>query len=96
MTWEMPASLQRLGLPPTDFGRICIPDSVTVLTGFIGRCKGRSRIVEFGQESELVSIKMKHAIQYLDGPPPHGNTLFVRLAEKALRKFRLRFEALGR
>jgi hypothetical protein len=94
LTFEMPSKLRCVELPPANFGAIEIPDSVEVLSGPVDKRSGQSRVVEFGRESKLIGIRTWNAAVSQYGSLRLAGTLFMRLSEGALRRFRSRFQRL--
>jgi hypothetical protein len=91
LTFEIPSRMRELDLPPSDFGSLCIPDSVEFVTGMIDRLGGQRRLIRFGGESHLSEIDMRKMEPVSGGIGIRrvpGNTVFLCLSEKVLRRFR--------
>jgi hypothetical protein len=96
LIFETTSNLKQLDLPGSDFGSLCIPDSVEVVCGNIRSLDGRSRALQFGRESSLNVLQLKecqrsYSTRIVDVP---GDKVFVRLSEELMRTFRSRFEGL--
>jgi hypothetical protein len=94
MIFETPSRLRQLELPRSEFGSLFIPDSVEIIGGSIGTLDGQSRVLHFDRTSSLNSIKLKgfdHFFAVL-GDGKAGNTIFLRLSEEILRRFRCMHE----
>jgi hypothetical protein len=96
LIFEIPSHLKQLDLPPTEFGSLCIPDSVEVVFGSIGKLGYQSRRLEFGRDSCLREIDLREPTPFWAWgmTAMSGNDVFVRLSEGALRRFRCNFEGL--
>jgi hypothetical protein len=81
-----------MDLPPGGFGVVGIPDSVEVITGGVGWCDGRGRVLQFGRESRLGEMDIRQPLKTFGLPPVMGNKVFVRVTEGILRRFRGRLE----
>jgi hypothetical protein len=95
LTFEIPSRLKRLGLPPSEFGSLCIPDSVEFICGFPRESGDRSRVLQFGEKSHLKEVKL-HRARRLYGQgndPEEGIGIFIRLSERHLRYFRSKYES---
>jgi hypothetical protein len=88
--------LKRLELAPSAFGSLCIPDSVEVVSGGIGKRRDQYRLLQFGRESSLREIDFKELrdFSHMHQNGGSGNNAFVRLSEDVLRSFRGKFECL--
>jgi hypothetical protein len=98
LIFEMSSRLRELGLPPSAFDPLCIPDSVEVLSADVLGPGRKSRVLQFGQESRLKRLRISsHSPSYvlpsLPTPHPTPNSAFVRLHENTLRRFRPEFES---
>jgi hypothetical protein len=95
LIFETPSNLKQLDLPGSDFGCLCIPDSVESVCGNIRNLADQNRVLEFGRASNLNEINLKlcqrSQFSWIDVP---GNKVFVRLSEEVMRKFRSKFEEL--
>jgi hypothetical protein len=95
LIFEFPSRLRQLALPMKDFDCLSIPDSVEVLTGVLRKCQWHNRVLRFGRESRLMTIRFNSIV---DCPPgrrvrPTRIVVFVCLSEGALRRLRCSFEA---
>jgi hypothetical protein len=90
LTFELPSRLKVLQLPPSEFGCLCIPDSVEFIWISLRRKGPRTCALQFGQESHLKQIKLKHPGRQFGSAndTEWGMSVFVRLSERQLRKFR--------
>jgi hypothetical protein len=91
LTFGSPSRLKQLDLPTSDFGDLCIPDSVEVVCGSIRTLDGRSRALRFSRASSLRSIDLRESSHFTISWPREnepGNNVFVRLSEEILRRFR--------
>jgi hypothetical protein len=98
LIFEIPSRLRQFALPPADFDPLDIPDSVEVLFAGVLRPCHKSRVLQFGPESRLKSLRISsHSPSYvlpsLPTQPPTPNSAFVRLHENTLRRFRPAFES---
>jgi hypothetical protein len=93
LIFETPSNLKRLELPTSDFGCLCIPDSVKVVYGRIGSIGGQGRILQFGRDSNLNSVNFHRASADSIVHDP-GNMVFIRLSEGLLRRFRRKLATL--
>jgi hypothetical protein len=100
LVFGTPSKLKQLDIPPSDFGVLCIPDSVEVITGYVGEFDFRNRVLQFGRESRLIKI---YLIRYVHVPRLRNSrkasaklsqyATFLHLSEEILRRFRCRLEA---
>jgi hypothetical protein len=96
LMFEIPSHLKELDLPPSEFGSLCIPDSVEVVYMWTGTHGPQRRLLDFGEKSCLKEISSKQP------QDPWTRALgykfkayaFVRLPGIALRRFRYQFEGL--
>jgi hypothetical protein len=90
LTFQSPSHLRRLALPASDFGSLCIPDSVKVIRGYLRESGYRSCALQFGEKSRLKEIELyRYEGQY--GPANdryEGIGVFLHFSERQLRKFR--------
>jgi hypothetical protein len=91
LIFEIPSHLKQLDLPPSEFGTLCIPDSVKFVCALVGIRPGQKRLLQFGPESSWMTIDLRHVGHFW---APAGSNSFVRLSEKVLRRFRCQFECL--
>jgi hypothetical protein len=91
--FHTPARIRQLDLPPSMFGSLCIPDSVEMVSGLIGKQGGQSRIVSFGAKSRLRVLRFNQCtLIWVNTPRDTAGNLFVRLPESILKRFRRKFE----
>jgi hypothetical protein len=89
--------MRELGLPPSDFGSVSIPDSIEVITGIIERLAGQPRLLRFGGESHLRECDLRQtgpAFIMTGIPKRPGNDVFVCHFEEVVRRFRFKFKRL--
>jgi hypothetical protein len=92
LMFELPSHLKQLDLPPSEFGSLCIPDSVEIVFGNILKSDGRYRLLQFSRRSCLMKIELR-ALMALYGPNETTElNSFVDLSEEVLRRFRCQFE----
>jgi hypothetical protein len=94
MIFETPSRLRQLELPRSEFGSLLIPDSVEIVGGSIGTFDGQSRVLRFDRTSSLNSINLRGFTNFFAmlGDGRAGNSVFLRLPEGILRKFRCMHE----
>jgi hypothetical protein len=93
LNFEVPSRLKQLDLPWTEFGSLCIPDSVEIVTGIIGMLQVRNRVLRFGRESRLSEIHLRSDLTQCVVRDA-GETAFFNLSEGTLRRLRCKFESL--
>jgi hypothetical protein len=93
LTFEVPSKLKQLYLPISDFGSLCIPDSVEVLTAMLWKCQSHPRLLQFGRDSQLKSMRLAEVTSGLPEIAP--GQAFVRLSEGTMRRFRCSFESFS-
>jgi hypothetical protein len=90
LTFELPSHLKRLELPPSEFGSLCIPNSVEIITGFIRQSGARSCVLQFGEKSQLKEIELSRLRLHwgsVNGPDV-GIGIFICYSEMQLRALR--------
>jgi hypothetical protein len=94
LIFEHPSQLRQLDLPPSNFGSLCIPDSVETITGLIGKVRGQGRLLQFSHQSRLMTIHLSHIVPRARPlrRPQTIDAVFLSLSEELLRKFRCQFE----
>jgi hypothetical protein len=95
LIFERPSRVMELDLPPREFGSLCIPDSVEILTGLIGSSTEQNRILQFSGQSRLREIHLNLIVCRIKSVHHFqtANTVFVSLPEELLRRFRAEFES---
>jgi hypothetical protein len=96
LVFEYPCHLRQLDIPPSNFGSLVIPDCVEVVTGAIEQFDRQRRSLVFGRESRLMDIQVGPC-PFRRGPWSFIDTsgsVFICVAENALRRFRCEFEGL--
>jgi hypothetical protein len=58
LIFDLPSRVKQLGLPLSEFGSLCIPDSVKFFYGNLGKRDGQYRLLQFDPESCV----MKHRL----------------------------------
>jgi hypothetical protein len=96
LAFDRPSRLKQLDLPPSEFGSLCIPDSVEIVFVGVGSRADQRRLLQFGRESCLMKIEWRHeaSFLFLDGDGDATTDLFLDLSESVLKRFRCQFEAL--
>jgi hypothetical protein len=94
LAFEAPSELKQLDLPPSEFGVLCIPDSVEIITGLVRRSKEQRRGLRFGPESHIRGIHFGESLPGCDRRYRQAETytVFAYLSEESLRRFRCKFE----
>jgi hypothetical protein len=94
--FDDPSHLKELDLPPSEFGSLCIPNCVEVVSGRIGTQPGQQRVLYFDEKSGLNEISMWQSVYSRDAVRNSESRAcsFLRLPEMALRRVRCKFEAL--
>jgi hypothetical protein len=96
LRFEIPSGLKQLELPPSDFGSLCIPDSVEVIGGYLRKGGRRSCVLQFGEESQLKIIELKPFIARLRrslNVTAGTIGMFLRFSERKMRAFRSKCES---
>jgi hypothetical protein len=91
---ETPSNLKQLDLPSSNFGSLCIPDTVEVVRGSIGSLDDQSTLLQFGRESSLNESNLNsfERVSLMSTVGEAGNQVFARLSEDLTRRFRCTFE----
>jgi hypothetical protein len=92
LVFDLPSRLKQLDLPPSEFGSLCVPYSVEVVFGNIGKRDGQHRLLQFSRKSRLMRIEVGELSHFWD---PDANTeghSFAALSEEVLRRFRCQIE----
>jgi hypothetical protein len=92
LIFEVPSRLKQLDLPPSEFGSLFIPDCVEVVFGGIGKLGGQRRLLQFGRESCLMKLELRHKLDFFGRDTEAKSDSFVRLSKGVLRRFRCQFE----
>jgi hypothetical protein len=97
LIFEIPSRLKELDLPPGEFGSLCIPDSVEVVYGGIGKIEGQRRLLQFGRESRVMQIELRGPVDIWAVCPYEQveSNAFVDLSKEVLRRFRCPLENFG-
>jgi hypothetical protein len=94
LTFEIPSRLKTLALPPSEFGCLCIPDSVEVISGSLRRSGARSCLLQFSDKSQLKIVRLGLFSRELGtvNDTQNGIGIFICLSEGQLRQFRSKCE----
>jgi hypothetical protein len=95
----VPSHLKQLDIPPSDFGVLCIPDSVEVVTGSVEAFGVHDRVLKFGRKSRLIEIKLIRCAfvrrySIWESAKASQYAIFVHLSEEILGVFRGRLEEI--
>jgi hypothetical protein len=94
LIFDLPSHLTQLDLPPSEFGSLCIPDSVEIVFGGIGRRQGQSRRLHFSGQSCPRGLSLRGPADPWTGDQNSDteSDSFVHLPEGVLWRFRIQFE----
>jgi hypothetical protein len=86
LTFEIPSHIKKFELPPSEFGSLCIPDSVQVILGSLRPRVRRNCLLRFGEESQLKVVRLNHPASVKNSRAGIG--VFLCFSERQLRDFR--------
>jgi hypothetical protein len=95
LTFEAPSHLRELGLPPSGFGSLRIPDSVAIISGYLRKKGARNCALLFGEESQLKAIELKpsRVRRRSANVTPEAIGMFLRFSEREMRHLRSKCES---
>jgi hypothetical protein len=95
LRFELPSRLTQIYVPSSNFTVLSLPDSVEVVRGSFPKLPdAQMRHLQFGRESHLREIDFNMPCPW--NPLSRASSLFASIPEKALRRFRERFEGYCR